>query len=128
MAKVKKFDATTDTLSYECPVCHTLNDVTLTHFESTLNVEFQEYKNLKVVCSACQANGQEVTTFFNMNIPEDEYEDIEFEDTVMTLDEINTRKYLRDVMWRKRKDLAGTDRAAYNLERKHKLDEWRNTQ
>jgi hypothetical protein len=78
--------------------------------------EFAQYENLTIECPVCKGQGKSVTIHINMNLPEGELdeEDIEY---VMPLEEINARKYIRDLMWDIRPDLKGKDRTEFNRNR-----------
>jgi hypothetical protein len=78
--------------------------------------EFGQYENLIVYCPMCKEKGNDVTIHINMNLPEGDLdeEDVEYQ---MPLDEINARKYIRDLMWDIRPDLKGKDRTEFNRNR-----------
>jgi hypothetical protein len=117
--KISKYDLINDILTSKCTCENEINS-DLSHItELNYQEEFGGYENITVTCQKCNT-----IHFLNMNIPESEYEEVELEETVMPFFDISNRKVLRDLMWAKRKDLKGKDRAEFNQQHKHILDEW----
>jgi len=106
MATIRSYDSEIDVLTYDCD-CGLTNRVDCSGFHSSFNEMYGEYDNFNHDCE-CGA-----MTVFNMNIPFDEFEELDFEFFYMPFSEINTRKYVRDFMWTKREDLESVDREAY---------------
>ncbi len=95
---LKKYDGVKDEITYACN-CGLVNTFDCSSYESTFLEEFNEYKNLKMECQCGMIH------ILNMNIPVDEMSEYELEMDIMPYDEINQRKYVRDIMWSKRTDL-----------------------
>ena len=114
-----------ETLVLECHVCGKTFEHDVSNFSPRFLEEFGEYECLRArPCPHCSAHGKTVTMFVNMNIPEGEYDELQEEDEGMPLHEKNARKFVRELMWKKRPDLRGLDRKKFNEERKHLLDEF----
>lgn len=112
---LKKFN--NGQINVGCVNCGNTFDTTVPNgFEPKFLEEFGQYENLIVRCPICKEKGTEVTIHINLNIPEGEMdeEDLEFE---MPAEEINARKYVRDLMWQVRPDLKTKDRSEFNANR-----------
>ena len=82
--------------------------------------EFGCFSPVGFPCPHCEAQGVGVAYYVNPNIPEGEFDEFE-EEAIgeIELGDIDARKYLRDLLWSHRPDLKQLDRAAYNQERAH---------
>jgi hypothetical protein len=118
MLKINNYDTSSDKVSLTCLCGETFVSSFDTN-ELQFIKEFDQYENIAVPCPTCKR-----THVLNMNIPESEYDEIELEETLMATSDINGRKVLRDIMWVKRKDLKGKNRAAFNKTREFKIKEW----
>jgi hypothetical protein len=117
MLKIMKYEGEIVTVGCTCgeTTPHDISQIdSLEYIE-----EFDSYENITLQCPHCDN-----IHILNMNIPEDEYSEVEIEETLMPLYDINNRKVLRDVMWAKRIDLKGKNRVDFNKSRKPLLDEW----
>jgi len=107
-----------DILTIECDCDHIFDFDLSEYLELEYLEEFNQYQNINIPCSNC--NGINV---INSNIGVSEYEDRIFEDIYAQYYEINKRKTIRDILWKKRADLKKLDREKYNEERKHLYQE-----
>lgn len=104
------YNKDTDILKFYCCICDNLIEFDCSEFFSEWsdhsNCGAFEYNNLMVNCDKCNSiHG------FNMNISEFECGELDLEENgALTNDAINTRKYLRDIMWKHRDDLKDKDR------------------
>lgn len=121
MIKIQYYDNELDVVYVKCMCNHTIEE-DLSYLETIgKNVSIpDEYDNLSIECGECGR-----LHYLNMNVPEDEYSEISFEDLVMPFDDIQNRKVLRDIMWAKREDLKELCRDSYNEERIDILHDWR---
>lgn len=114
MIKIKSYDANTDTLIFQCE-CNEDCQVDLTRInELSFLEQFNEYENISHECLHCRR-----LHYFNANIPISEYEERVFEEVTFQYNEINDRKILRDILWKKRSDLKKIDRTTYNEGKKY---------
>lgn len=115
--QIKKYDIETKTVFITCEcnaeIVHVMKE------EIEFMEEFGEHRNLAVECSTCN-----LLHFLNMNLPIGDYTEVELEETVMPFQDIHNRQVLRDIMWDRRKDLRGKDRAEFNKRNKEHLDNW----
>jgi hypothetical protein len=79
--------------------------------------EFQQYENYKIECPHCKQQGKQVITHININLPPGDYDEEEIE-VMISSNELNERKKVRDFMWDFRPDLKKLDRTTFNLARK----------
>ncbi|MDQ0414241.1 hypothetical protein [Mesobacillus stamsii] len=111
---VRKFDNQIVTL--HCPDCNNeFKEKINKNFEFEWNTDFDQYNPIKFICPNCLNKGKKVSIFVNPNIPVGEYDEFEMEATgFIPNEEINARKYTRDIMWAHRPDLKKHDRVAKN--------------
>jgi len=122
MRRLVKYDSENDILTIECTCGNILEEDLSSIEEIKIHEHFNEYENLMFQCSNCN-----LIIGLNTNIPVSEYEEIEYEETVMRFNEINDRKIMRDLLWNKRADLKNMDRTAYNQEKIEYLERWNKT-
>ena len=107
------YNSKTDIMTFICCECGLKLEHDCSDFEATTEINIfgeEVIKNLLVHCDNCDTDH-----WFNMNLPEGENDEIELEDAgKLPLAEVNTRKYLRDIMWKKRVDLKELDRNELN--------------
>jgi hypothetical protein len=121
MNKIVKYDDTLDLLTIECE-CENLVDFDFSKIERIEFLEeFGEYENINIFCENCKR-----IHILNSNIAVSEYEERIYEELFGAYSEINDRKILRDILWKKRTDLKEMDRTAYNNEKKYLYDEVEN--
>lgn len=104
----------TDLLNFVCPNCNKTVQFDCSDFTSGIEINplgQEEYNDLIIECP-CGA-----TTYFNMKIPEGEYDELDLEENVFTFEQINMRKQIRDLMWKKRADLSKINRNKFNEEK-----------
>ena len=109
------YNTETDLLTFICCNCNQTVQMDCSDFVSEQSVNCfgeKEYSDLLVECPCGTSH------YFNLKIPEGEYDELDLEDAIFNYDEINTRKQLRDLMWNKRGDLKALDRNKFNEERK----------
>lgn len=120
MLKISKYDEVNDSINMKCHCGGDSFSASLSHIgELKFISECNEYENIPITCPHCSS-----IHFLNVNIPADDYSEVELEETIMPLEDINNRKVLRDTMWKKRSDLKSKDRKLYNEEHKRYLHEW----
>lgn len=122
MSLVNKY--TDGTVQLTCPRCSEGFDYEVpSDFKPKYIEEFQQYENLVVKCPKCaERDGADAYVVINLNLPESEFDEVEIEPE-MPFEEINARKYVRDIMWALRPDLRKEDRQVFNEERKQELRE-----
>jgi hypothetical protein len=90
------------TLDIKCKKCQTeFSSPIEPDFTSVFLPEFNEFTNVVAVCPNCST-----MEIFNMNIPEDEMAEHEFE-VDMPFEEINQRYYVRQLIRTVREDFKG---------------------
>ena len=112
------YNKNTDILKFICPNCNAEIEYDCSTFtsESYINPLGEDtFKNLVIDCQ-CGA-----TNYFNMMLPESDYDELDIEEYSMSYAEINMRKELRDLMWKKREDLKEMNRDTFNEERLKEL-------
>ncbi len=115
---------TDGTVELTCPRCSEVFTYDVpSDFRPKYIEEFQQYENLVIKCPNCEdRDGIHTYVAINLNLPESEFDEAEIEPE-MPFEEINARKYVRDIMWAFRPDLRKEDRQVFNEERKQELKE-----
>ena len=122
MTLVNKF--TEGAVQLTCPRCEEVFTYEVpSNFKPKYVEEFDQYENLVVKCPICEErDGFYTHVVINLNLPESEFDEVEIEPE-MPFEEINARKYVRDIMWAFRPDLRKEDRKVFNEQRKQELRE-----
>lgn len=73
------------------------------------------YLPIVAQCPNCEVDGKITTVHLNPNIPEGDFDEFEMEAIgLIPQDELNARKYMRDIMWERRPDLKTQSRTLRN--------------